>query len=129
MRGDRPLPAGEQVQRILATCGEAGLRIGAIVATHDHPDHIEGIPELVAATGAPVYAPRTSRINQLLQKLRLREVRRREACMLGGCRGRRCGRSWSCRRIGFGGLPHSCEKKAGWSADVQALPKGGIPPL
>lgn len=45
-----PAPAGEQVQRILATCGEAGLRIGAIVATHDHPDHIEGIPELVAAT-------------------------------------------------------------------------------
>ena len=63
-----PAPAGEQVQRILATCGETGLRIGAIVATHDHPDHIEGIPELVAATGAPVYAPRTSRIEQLLQK-------------------------------------------------------------
>ena len=95
-----PAPAGEQVQRILATCGEAGLRIGAIVATHDHPDHIEGIPELVAATGAPVYEPHQPAAAEAW----LREVRRREACVLGGRRGHRCGRSWGCRRIGFGGL-------------------------
>lgn len=63
-----PAPAGEQVRRILAACKREGLRIGAIVATHDHPDHIEGIPELAAATGAPVYAPRTERIERLLQK-------------------------------------------------------------
>ena len=74
-----PAPAGEQVQRILATCGEAGLRIGAIVATHDHPDHIEGIPELVAATGASAahepYQPAAA-------EARLREARRLEACVL-----------------------------------------------
>ena len=63
-----PAPAGEQVQRILAACEQEGLRVGAIVVTHDHPDHIEGIPELVAATGAPVYAPRTERITRLLRK-------------------------------------------------------------
>lgn len=63
-----PAPAGEQVQRILAACEQEGLRVGAVVATHDHPDHIEGIPELVAATGAPVYAPRTERITRLLRK-------------------------------------------------------------
>lgn len=63
-----PAPAGKQVRCILEACDREGLRIGAIVATHDHPDHIEGIPELVAATGAPVYAPRTERIVRLLQK-------------------------------------------------------------
>lgn len=51
-----PAPEGEQVQRVLAHCEEAGLSIGAIVATHSHFDHIMGIPELAAATGAPVYA-------------------------------------------------------------------------
>lgn len=105
-----PAPAGEQVQRILATCGEAGLRIGAIVATHDHPDHIEGIPELIAATGAPVYAPRTSRIEQLLQKHGFAK----------------CG---GAKRACSEGLPHSCEEKAGWGADVQALPKGPFRPF
>ena len=28
-----------------------------------------------------------------------------------------------------GGLPHSCEEKAGWGADVQALPKGAFHPF
>lgn len=48
-----PAPAGEQVQRILAACVEAGLQIGSIVATHDHPDHIEGIPGTRCGNGAP----------------------------------------------------------------------------
>lgn len=60
-----PAPAGEQVQRILAACEAQNLCVGAIVATHDHPDHIEGIPQLVRATGAPVYAPREQRIVRL----------------------------------------------------------------
>lgn len=124
-----PAPAGEQIQRILATCVEAGLRIGAIVATHDHPDHIEGIPELVAATGAPVYAPRTSRIEQLLQKYA-------SAKRVGA----KCARSEGAEDAGAvevaataesdsGGSPHSCEEKAGWGAGVQILHEGSFRPF
>lgn len=60
-----PAPEGEQVQRILAACEAQNMRVGAIVATHDHPDHIEGIPQLAKKTGAPVYAPREQRIVRL----------------------------------------------------------------
>lgn len=123
-----PAPAGEQVRLILATCGEAGLRIGAIVATHDHPDHIEGIPELVAATGAPVYAPRTSRINQLLQKHGAKCGGAKRACS-EGAEGAGAVEVGSAGELNSGGLPHSCGEKAGWSAGVQALPKGQFLPF
>lgn len=63
-----PAPVGAQVQRVLDTCKAEGLHIEAIIATHDHPDHIEGIPELAAATGAPVFAPRLSAIEEMLEK-------------------------------------------------------------
>lgn len=33
-----------------------GLRVGAIVQTHGHWDHIEALPALTAALGCPVYA-------------------------------------------------------------------------
>ena len=124
-----PAPAGEQVQRILATCGEAGLRIGAIVATHDHPDHIEGIPELVAATGAPVYAPRTSRIIQLLQKHGFAKCGGAKRACSEGAEGTGAVEAGSAGELDLGDLPHSCEEKAGWGADVQALPKGAFRPL
>lgn len=124
-----PAPAGEQVQRILATCGETGLRIGAIVATHDHPDHIEGIPELVAATGAPVYAPRTSRINQLLQKHGFAKCGGVKRACSEGAEGAGAVEAGAAGELDSGGLPHSCEEKAGWGADVQALPKGAFRPF
>lgn len=124
-----PAPAGEQVQRILATCEEAGLRIGAIVATHDHPDHIEGIPELVAATGAPVYAPRMSRIKQLLQKYAsAKRVGAKCACS-EGAEDAGAVEVVAAGELDLGGLPCSCEENAGWSADVQALPKGPFRPF
>lgn len=124
-----PAPAGEQVQRILATCGETGLRIGAIVATHDHPDHIEGIPELVAATGAPVYAPRTSRIEQLLQKHGFAKCGGVKRACSEGAEGAGAVEAGAAGELDSGGLPHSCEEKAGWGADVQALPKGAFHPF
>jgi glyoxylase-like metal-dependent hydrolase (beta-lactamase superfamily II) len=40
--------------RILAEV--SGLRVGAIVQTHGHPDHIQALPALVSALGCPVYA-------------------------------------------------------------------------
>ncbi len=60
-----PAPEGEHVDRVLTVCGEHGWSIGAIVATHDHPDHINGIPQLAVKTGAPVYAPRLERVRRL----------------------------------------------------------------
>lgn len=60
-----PAPEGEHIEHILAVCREHGWDVGAIVATHDHPDHINGIPQLAKATGAPVYAPRLARIKGL----------------------------------------------------------------
>jgi len=33
-----------------------GLRVVAIVETHDHPDHVQALPKLVEALGAPVLA-------------------------------------------------------------------------
>src|SRR5436305_14028559 len=35
-----------------------GARVAAILVTHTHWDHLLGVAELAAATGAPVYAPR-----------------------------------------------------------------------
>ncbi len=60
-----PAPEGAHIDRILEVCEERGWSVGAIVATHDHPDHINGIPQLAAATGAPVFAPRLDRIKGL----------------------------------------------------------------
>ena len=51
-----PAPEGDQVQKILSICKERNLTVGAIVATHGHPDHVAGIPELAQRTGAPVFA-------------------------------------------------------------------------
>ena len=44
----------EPVQRLLH---EQGLTLRAILLTHHHADHVGGVTELVAATGARVYGP------------------------------------------------------------------------
>lgn len=40
---------------ILAALSERGLRLNHILITHHHADHIDGVPELAAATGARVW--------------------------------------------------------------------------
>lgn len=42
---------------VLAALAAGGLRLEAILATHHHADHVGGIAELVAATGARVHGP------------------------------------------------------------------------
>lgn len=52
-----PAPAGEHVQNVINACVNEGLRVGAVVCTHMHPDHTEGAQELADMTGTRVYAP------------------------------------------------------------------------
>ena len=47
-------PGGE-TDRVLATAERMGAKIEAILITHGHIDHIGGLNEAVAATGAPVF--------------------------------------------------------------------------
>ena len=61
-----PAPEGAHIERVLEVCEEQSWSVGAIVATHSHPDHINGIPQLAAATGAPVYAENPERVVSLL---------------------------------------------------------------
>jgi glyoxylase-like metal-dependent hydrolase (beta-lactamase superfamily II) len=45
---------GEEPDRFLATAKREGLRIRDIWLTHAHVDHISGVSEVQAATGAPI---------------------------------------------------------------------------
>ena len=47
--------AGAEADRLLAELEAGGLRLVGILQTHAHADHIAALPEVVAATGAPVY--------------------------------------------------------------------------
>lgn len=44
-----------EAQRLLGKLEEHDLELTAILQTHAHADHIAALPEVVAATGAPVY--------------------------------------------------------------------------
>lgn len=48
-----------------AALASSGLRLGAILLTHHHPDHVGGAAELAAASGAVVYAPMDARIDRV----------------------------------------------------------------
>jgi glyoxylase-like metal-dependent hydrolase (beta-lactamase superfamily II) len=47
--------AGAEPERLLGEVHDRGLELTAILQTHAHGDHIAALPEVVAATGAPVY--------------------------------------------------------------------------
>lgn len=48
------------VPLLLKEAEAAGIRVRAILATHGHHDHVNGIPEAKRATGAPVHAHRSA---------------------------------------------------------------------
>jgi hydroxyacylglutathione hydrolase len=47
---------------VLQVLAAEGLSLGAILATHHHADHVGGVGELVAATGARVVGPQRERM-------------------------------------------------------------------
>jgi hydroxyacylglutathione hydrolase len=47
---------------VMAALAAEGLRLEAILATHHHADHVGGVPQLVAATGARVFGPARERM-------------------------------------------------------------------
>ena len=47
--------AGAEADRLLQALRRRDLELAAILQTHAHGDHIAALPEVVAATGAPVY--------------------------------------------------------------------------
>ena len=47
--------AGAEPDRLLGEIHGRGLELAAILQTHAHGDHIAALPEITAATGAPVY--------------------------------------------------------------------------
>ncbi len=46
-----------EAEPVLATLGELGLDLEAILLTHHHPDHVDGVAALRAARGGEVFAP------------------------------------------------------------------------
>lgn len=70
-RGDRAaiVDPGD-AEPVLRRLDELGLRLACILVTHHHADHIGGLAQLKAATGAFVYGPHNPRIDGIDQRLR-----------------------------------------------------------
>ncbi len=50
-------PHADLVDEYLALAGAQGARIDAVIETHVQADHVSGLPDLVARTGATAYVP------------------------------------------------------------------------
>lgn len=56
------IDAGISARRVENALSMAGLTaddIGGVLVTHEHSDHVKGLPQLVKKHGLPIFAPRT----------------------------------------------------------------------
>lgn len=51
--------SARRVENALAMAGLAADDIGGVFVTHEHSDHVKGLPQLVKKHGTPIFAPRT----------------------------------------------------------------------
>lgn len=51
--------SARRVENALAMAGLAADDIGGVFVTHEHSDHVKGLPQLVKKHGMPIFAPRT----------------------------------------------------------------------
>jgi hydroxyacylglutathione hydrolase len=56
-----------EARPVLEYLAREQLELAAILATHHHPDHVGGIPELLAKKRVPVYGPKGEPIATLTQ--------------------------------------------------------------
>jgi hydroxyacylglutathione hydrolase len=54
---------------VMAALAAEGLRLEAILATHHHADHVGGVAELVAATGARAFGPARERMPATVERM------------------------------------------------------------
>lgn len=51
--------SARRVENALAMAGLAADDIGGVFVSHEHSDHVKGLPQLVKKHGVPIFAPRT----------------------------------------------------------------------
>ena len=51
--------SARRVENALAMAGLAADDIGGVFVTHEHSDHVKGLPQLVKKHGTPIFVPRT----------------------------------------------------------------------
>lgn len=67
-------PLAEDVDRVLGGLERAGIRLGRVVDTHTHADHLSGGAEIARRLGVPYAAHESAAIPSVTEKLRDGEV-------------------------------------------------------
>ena len=77
-----------EVDRLLKEAATRGWRIEAVVVTHTHHDHVDGVEEIVRATGATVYvgAGEADALARAAPSAKLTPLRGGETIAVGGLR-------------------------------------------
>lgn len=66
-------PGPDSDAHVLAVLRAAGGRVGAILLSHGHSDHVGAVAALRAATGAPIHAWHDSAVSGFVPDVRLRD--------------------------------------------------------
>lgn len=74
------------VPRILQEAEADGMKISAILVTHTHFDHINGVEQMVAATDAPVWVHKKEAAALPIEKGNVREIEGGQGVSVGDAR-------------------------------------------